>query len=365
MINIILKSINTLKREGVKSVYNKTKCRFKAYVLSINIDTKIENQRWLGLKDIYKGKRVFLIGNGPSLNKTPLYLLKNEYKMCFNRFYIMLERLNWEPDLFMTSDNLVLTDLINDFDKIVPRTLYSFFPGIHFRGENYIDKYSKYKNIFWTIQLMGKGFSNKLPKIYPGGSVIYEGLQVLKYLGFSEVYLIGVDMSYSVHKTAKKINKKGIDIESEYNDDPNHFDPRYFGVGRKYHQPEKYVIDNAINDLEYIAKNVHGSDYKITNIGFDSKLSVFPKKAFYDIIKFTDEDNAKIFSELIYKVSYGIYNDVKELDEFKEIEYFDNNNLLEESFRCTMQNATSIISIYIYTHIPIGPYKDMYYFIKR
>ena len=110
------------------------------------------------IKNKYKNKRIFVIGNGPSLNKTPLYLLKNEYKICFNRFFVMQERLNWTPDLFLTSDNLVLSDLVSEFDQIIPKTKFSFFPGIHFRGNNYIEEIQKYPNAYWTIHLMGRIF---------------------------------------------------------------------------------------------------------------------------------------------------------------------------------------------------------------
>ena len=52
---------------------------------------------WSHLKNKYKNKRVFLIGNGPSLKKTPLHFLKNEYTIVFNRFNLFFERINWIP----------------------------------------------------------------------------------------------------------------------------------------------------------------------------------------------------------------------------------------------------------------------------
>ena len=40
---------------------------------------------------IQLGKRVFLIGNGPSLNKTNLDLIKNEYSIAMNRISLIYE----------------------------------------------------------------------------------------------------------------------------------------------------------------------------------------------------------------------------------------------------------------------------------
>ena len=78
---------------------------------------------------------VFLIGNGPSLNKTPLYLIKDEYIMCFIRFHLMYERLNWRPIFYTIVDNLLLKDVANEFHKIEPHSKYIFLPKIHPVGD--------------------------------------------------------------------------------------------------------------------------------------------------------------------------------------------------------------------------------------
>ncbi|MEN2283880.1 6-hydroxymethylpterin diphosphokinase MptE-like protein [Algoriphagus sp. SE2] len=364
MFNLLQKAISTLRREGISSAVNKTTNRFKAWKLAQSTDLTSQKVKWEKLKDKYKGERVFLIGNGPSLNKTPLYLLKDEYKMCFNRFHIMLERLNWQPDFFLTSDNLVLSDLVKEFDEIIPKTTYSFFPGIHFRGYNFISEIEKFDNAFWTIQKMGKGFSTDLPNIYPGGSVIYEGFQILKYLGFDEVYLLGVDMNYKVHTTAKMLEKKGIDIQSQDDDDPNHFDPRYFGKDKKYHQPEKFVIDNTIKDLEYLANSVTDDNFSIVNAGYDSKLSCFPKTDLLEVLKKSDEVVETLFSDLFERVA-------KEQDLSLK---FENLPLVQldsieidalSSFKIDSSKGIGEISKLIFKFIPLGPYKGHYYFIKR
>lgn len=364
MFSLLQKVVTTLVRDGFRSVRKKSYNRYKAWRLSRKIDLERETERWRIIKDRYKGKRVFVIGNGPSLNKTPLYLLKNEYKMCFNRFNIMHERLNWTPDFYLTTDNLVLSDLICELDEIVPLTTYSFFPGIHFRGHNYIKDLTKYPNIFWTLQIVRKGFSERLPKIYPGGTVIYEGFQILNHLGFSEIYLVGVDMNYRIHDTAKKLEDTGVDIISQNDDDPNHFDPRYFGKNRKYHQPEKYVIENTVKYLNYIASRVISDDFRIINVGFDSKLESFPKQEFHTLFDFSLNEKKEIFLNLLSKVADFNFNGDLALYPFSE---YNSDKKLESlgSFVCSLDTALSIINQAIFTHIPVGPFEDKYYFINR
>ncbi len=365
MINLLSKTFKTVKRDGFIAAVKKAKNRIKSKQQLRRIDFSAEENKWFSLKDCYKGKRVFLIGNGPSLNKTPLYLLKDEYKMCFNRFHIMTERLNWTPDFFMTSDNLVLSDLITELDQIIPQSRLSFFPGIHFRGYNYIDQIEKFENAYWTVQMHGRGFSERMPEIYPGGSVIYEGFQVLKYLGFSEVYLIGVDMNYQIHKTAKQLQKKGIDIISQDDDDPNHFDPRYFGKNRKYHQPEKFVIDNTIKDLDYLAKNFVNKDFQIINAGLDSKLRVFPKKELYSILNISKEEQRAIFFTMVEDMAKQ-QNETLPFKNWIFINTEDGQSIkVDISFICEEHLALSMIKQLIFTHIPLGPFDNNYYFIKR
>ena len=216
------KVINTFKRNGIKAVYIKSIRRAKSEWSRLFINDKVNSKKWEGLKNKYAGKRVFLIGNGPSLNRTPLYLLKNEYTMGFNRFSLFLERLNWNPTFYSITDNLVLNDMLPELDEIIQEIQYCFFPDIHFRGDKFISKIPAHEKIYWLRQIFGKGFSTRLPRIYQGGSVIYEGFQILNFLGFKEIYFIGVDMNFKIHDTAKSLDSKSVDIISNNDDDPNH-----------------------------------------------------------------------------------------------------------------------------------------------
>ena len=168
---------NAIKANGFRGVVLKIINRLRFIYLRKKYSKECEFKKWETIKNKYRGKSVFLIGNGPSLNRTPLYYLKNEYKMCFNRFNVMGERLNWVPDFFLTVDNLVLNDMLDELEQIIPHTKHSFFPGVHFRGDVFVNKI-KHDNVFFTKQLIvSNGFSENLPKIITGGTVIYEGFR--------------------------------------------------------------------------------------------------------------------------------------------------------------------------------------------
>ena len=361
---IIHKISNTMRRQGISSVTKKSYKRMKGFYLGKSLVGKNDNNNWLNLSNRYDGERVFLIGNGPSLNKTPLYYLKNEYTMCFNRFYIINERINWTPSFFLTVDDLVLSDIINDLDSIVPETIYSFFPDVHFRGEKFIDKIPQHDKIYWLRQKFGQGFSTKLPYIYPGGSVIYEGLQILHYLGFKKIYLVGVDMNYRIHDNVKYINDKDIEIISQDDDDPNHFDPRYFGKNRKYHQPEEFVIHNIIKNINFASKKLKELDVEILNVGYDSHLECFQKREFENILNISDCMKEQLFNECLTSNMAGINSYKKFEQKYSKIEKYSDWDK-ENSFYSNLEIGIKIINDVIFTHIPIGPFRNNYYFVKR
>ena len=58
------------------------------------------------LKDIGIGKRIFLVGNGPSLNNMNLDLLENEYSIGMNRIELLYPTTKWRPTHYIfTSSN--------------------------------------------------------------------------------------------------------------------------------------------------------------------------------------------------------------------------------------------------------------------
>ena len=51
-------------------------------------------------KDIHKGKRCFIIGNGPSLQMSDLEILYKNKEICFgvNRIFLGFKDTEWRPD---------------------------------------------------------------------------------------------------------------------------------------------------------------------------------------------------------------------------------------------------------------------------
>lgn len=245
---------------------------------------KVNDLKWAKVKDAYKGDRLFILGNGPSLNDMPLNLLKNEYTMCFNRFNLMFDRIDWRPTFFAICDDSILPDMINEINsEILPQVKMAFFPDLHPSNINFKKQIVNAENVYW-VHTDVAGYRDDLPNCGVEGTVITLALQVAAFLGFKEIYLLGVDLSYSfTSKDVKLLNSRNWE---SLGPDPNHFDSRYYEKGRKYNNPSVNIMIEA---LEKGKKFFDQRKVSIFNVGIGGNLHVFPRKNFEEVLLKTEK----------------------------------------------------------------------------
>ena len=363
-MKIISNFIRNSRNEGVISacVTLFKNVRFKIYKKIYFNKSDIEH--WKKIKGKYIGKTVYLIGNGPSLNKMPLYLLKDRYTMTFNHFSVMEERLNWKSKFFMVTDHLVINDLINEGFKEIEDCTCAFVPKIHQQGIKYFKKIKPNKKMFW-LRLGAEKFSTLMPDVCGGGTVVFPGMQVLNYMGFSKIVIIGVDMNYKIQSTANSITKFSTDVTATEDDDPNHFDSRYFGKGKSFHQPKKFIIEGMMDSLNYIGANQNKYGTNIVNAGVDSQVDCFPREEFIKTLGLSDEDIKIIFEELLQnKTCFSSVNEF--VNKCRKITVdTEALSLKEESFYMDMELGLVVIKKMVASHLPLGPYNGLYFFVCR
>lgn len=211
------------------------------------------------MRNTHKGKRCFIIGNGPSLRKTDLSLLRNEATFGLNRIYLLFDKLGFQTTYFVSINALVLDQCAADIERLaMPK----------FLCWNSRDKIAFQEDTVLLGRTREIGFSTDLTRGFSGGATVtYTALQIAFYLGFSTVILIGVDHSFV---TQGKANEA---VVSE-GDDPNHFDGRYFGKGFKWNLP-----DLEGSEFEYrLARMQFEADRRqVLDATVDGKLTVFEK----------------------------------------------------------------------------------------
>lgn len=249
---------------------------------SIGIYINDNEKRIKSVKNIHQGKRCFIIGNGPSLNKLDLTLLRDEITFGVNAIYLNYDKMQFHPTYYVLEDNLVAEDRYKEINNYTG-------PQLKFIGAylNHIIKKDD-KTVYINIR---RNYADKVN--FPlfsedcvrylgvGGSVTYVCLQLAFYMGFHEVYMIGFDHNYVIPKSAQVYNKResGFDIMST-EDDPNHFAPSYFGKGYRWHDPNVERMEIGFSKAKecYIK-----SGRKIYNATDGGKLEVFERINYKDL----------------------------------------------------------------------------------
>ncbi len=250
----------------------------RVVALSGKENFRISKNRFRALKRLVSNtgkKRVFIIGNGPSLKVTDLGLLENEITIGFNGIFLLKD---FMPTIYIVEDHLVGEDRskeIKEFDcpvKIFPTYLSYCVP---------CQKNSIFLNhVPRTSYPFDTDFSSDVAEVsYTGGTVTYTGLQVAISLGFKEIYLVGVDASYKV-QNVKRENTYGTGVLESTSDDVNHFDPSYFGKGFRWHDPNVQTMLQAYRKARNYA-NEHGVILK--NAALGGELETFPRVDYYQL----------------------------------------------------------------------------------
>ena len=246
-----------------------------------------------GLRQKYKGRRCFIMGNGPSLNKMPLEKLSDEFVWAVNRCYLLFDKIRWRPQFYTAVDSLVVPNIANELNELIG--LYSdiqfFFPE-----EFYYSNILRHReNILWfrhrnmdPVQ-RAKGYfsTNAFKYVRVPNTVVITALQLAVYLGFNPIILIGCDTKYVVPEGSKQEGEaidpgtgeiiRGYEITSTKDNDPNHFDPSYFGAGYKWHFPN---VKGMLLGYRYAKQACDKIGVKILNATVGGHLEVFPRVNF-------------------------------------------------------------------------------------
>lgn len=208
----------------------------------------------------YQGERCFIIGNGPSLNRTDLSRLKNEYTFGMNRIFLLFEEIGFSTSFFVSMNDLVIEQSAEDIQKLeIPKF-------VSWRSRKWLKPQKDLYFIHATYA--GPKFARAATgRLWEGATVTYVSLQLAYFFGFSKVVLIGVDHNFTTK------GKPNATITSE-GDDPNHFHPKYFGKGFRWQLP-----DLETSEVAYaMARNAYEKTGRlVVDATVGGKLTIFPK----------------------------------------------------------------------------------------
>ncbi len=207
------------------------------------------------LRGTHTGERCFIIGNGPSLTATDLSKLKGEYTFAANRIYDIFSQTDWKPTFYVSLDRLFID---RNYDEIYNNQFQQYF--LEYRSVRLKPKRDDtialfrlpvYEVNIWDARSicvnteLNIGYSN-------GYTVTFTSIQLALYMGFTEIYLLGVDFSYSVVRDAKGRITKNKDVVDHFSGHRSSksllfFDNcfRAYQVAREYCDAHNITIKNA------------------------------------------------------------------------------------------------------------------------
>ncbi len=218
----------------------------------------------LKYKNIHMGEKCFLIGNGPSLLPSDLDKIASHDMISIgcNRIYLMFPNTHWKPDYYVVIDENMYREVTEEISNCDFTVFVKDFFGIDIKKDN------GSANVF---RMFDKRYQSGYPDfsddfsngVYAGRTVMYVMLQMAVYMGFKEIYLLGVDFSW------------GED-------------------GKDTHFCKNYMDDNIVRDFmkykgetynAYIAAKRYADVYniKIYNATRGGHLDVFERVNFEEI----------------------------------------------------------------------------------
>ena len=212
------------------------------------------------LKDVHKGERCVIIGNGPSLNQTDVQKIRDEYTFGLNRIYLAWEEWGFSTSYFLSVNDLVIEQCAKEI-MALPVPLF-----ISWRARRWLTPQENLHFLYTTYT--GPLFARDVSKrLWEGATVTYTALQLAYHMGFSTVVLIGVDHSFAAK------GKPNQTVESQ-GDDPNHFSPQYFGKGFRWQLPDLETSEMAYK----MAQKAFVEDGRqVLDATIGGQLKVFPK----------------------------------------------------------------------------------------
>ena len=232
-----------------------------------------QGRRMAALKDSHKGERCFVIGNGPSLSGDDLTCLAENGIPAFasNNVMKIFPTTGWRPTFYVCEDILVLEDLesricAEDFAyKFIPVN-HKWYNNIRIPGAHY----------FWQDYCSeGKLSDDAARRIYCKGTVTTTSIQLAAYMGFTEIYLLGVDHSYS-----QTTDDAGNIITD--NSVKDYFDGDYASTMKKKMIPNLEATTRSYVETRQFFEP---RGVKIFNATRGGKLEVFPRVDFDDLFK--------------------------------------------------------------------------------
>ena len=222
-------------------------------------------------KDIHDGERCFIVCPGPSLTLDDIALLKDEWTFGVNSIFNVSAISGWKPNYYVmcdasgyrrqeavwdfdsfATDAVFINNRIIQWQKEFTRNAHGFVVN-HRTSEHYTpaDRPMRYEKDASVC-------------VYDRGTVTNAAIDIALYMGFKEIYLIGVDHNYKQADGRRHF----MDTEDDGKRKP----------------PTEYHMLVSTEGYQVSALHSRVRKAKIYNCTRGGKLRVFPRRKLEDVL---------------------------------------------------------------------------------
>ena len=246
---------------------------------------KSYRERLMALHNVHHGKRCFVMGNGPSLARMNLSLLKEEITIGSNGIFKKFSEIGFPTTYFTMEDTEQVEDREDELASISGTTRFFALYNAHCIPARDDTLFLNIERTSHGEGHQGKRWKHLYPQfsldlasaVYLGATITYINIQLAFFLGCDPIYLIGVDHNYGA--ITKKYKSGKIDIDDKVMDElqNSHFISDYHSVGGRFGVPYTEQQEMAYAHSYFVVKSFGRN---IFNAGYDSHLEIFPKVSF-------------------------------------------------------------------------------------
>lgn len=252
--------------------------RFQQPWMQKNYEKTEMGKRIQDWKNKFSGKRCFFIGNGPSLRADDLTKLyeNREVTFAFNRIYNIFDQTAWRPTFYISQDEKMLQGcetIVDSLDlsvKFIPIQLQWYY-NINIHDATYFNMNWKQEND--PLKFL---FSDDAAhELYSSSTGMYTAAQLAVYMGFKEIYFIGVDHHFQISQN----NQGEIVVDNTVKD--------YFSDKYNEDKSQLYIPNTERSTLTYVAMKQHCEErgIKVINATRGGRLEVFPRVDFESLLE--------------------------------------------------------------------------------
>ncbi|GAB5560432.1 MAG: DUF115 domain-containing protein [Synoicihabitans sp.] len=225
---------------------------------------------WKARSGLYAGRKVFVIGNGPSLKAADLNVIEGEISIASNRINLIYDECSWRPTFHTVVDPLVWEKYSTEIQQ---NAEYVCIPSM--LPSALSDNVKVFRYLRYDVEKNSNFSSDLSVGAYGGHTVTFQNIELAVHLGAKYVYLLGCDHYYSGEEDI--VENKPVVHALQL----NHFSNKYRSEGEKVNPAPIKKMEKRYMDAKLACDALGVSVFNCTRGGH---LDVFPRLSLEDAL---------------------------------------------------------------------------------